>query len=153
MLTAPLPFHSLIHSHPLCFGNTSQPSVKVKVAQSCPTLCDPMDCSPAGSSVHGISQARLLEWVAISSVIHIARTPRILKIKGDNLALKPRTWPGSQPLVFLHELGSFARISYDRHNSKRPLKIPEPWCTHALLSAFQPNINPGTIMKGCCRCN
>ena len=31
------------------------------------TLCDPMDCSPLGSSVHGISQARILEWVAISS--------------------------------------------------------------------------------------
>ena len=36
-------------------------------AQSCPTLCYPMDCSPPGSSVHGISQARILEWVAISS--------------------------------------------------------------------------------------
>ena len=35
------------------------------VAQSCPILCDPMDCSPPGSSVHGISQARILEWVAI----------------------------------------------------------------------------------------
>ena len=32
----------------------------------CPTLCDPMDCSPPGSSVHGISQAGTLEWVAIS---------------------------------------------------------------------------------------
>ena len=36
-------------------------------AQSCPTLCYPVDCSPPGSSVHGISQARILEWVAISS--------------------------------------------------------------------------------------
>ena len=36
----------------------------MKVAQSCPTLCNPMDCSPAGSSVHGILQARILEWVA-----------------------------------------------------------------------------------------
>ena len=36
------------------------------VAQSCPTPCDPMDCSPPGFSVHGISQARILEWVAIS---------------------------------------------------------------------------------------
>ena len=35
-------------------------------AQSCTTLCDPMDCSPPGSSAHGIFQARLLEWVAIS---------------------------------------------------------------------------------------
>ena len=41
--------------------------VKMLVAQLCPTLCDPMDCSPPGSSVHGILQARILEWVAISS--------------------------------------------------------------------------------------
>ena len=34
--------------------------------QSCPTLCDPKDCSPPGSSVHGILQAGILEWVAIS---------------------------------------------------------------------------------------
>ena len=38
----------------------------LEVAQSCPTLCDPMDCSLPGSSVHGIFQARVLEWVAIS---------------------------------------------------------------------------------------
>ena len=37
-----------------------------EVAQSYPTLCDPMDCSLPGSSVHGISQARVLEWVAIA---------------------------------------------------------------------------------------
>ena len=34
--------------------------------ESCPTLCDPLDCSPPGSSVQGILQARILEWVAIS---------------------------------------------------------------------------------------
>ena len=37
-----------------------------EVAQSCPTLCNPMDCSLLGSSVHGIFQARVLEWVAIA---------------------------------------------------------------------------------------
>ena len=37
-----------------------------EVAQSCPTLCNPMDCSPPGSSLHGIFQARILEWVAFS---------------------------------------------------------------------------------------
>ena len=35
-----------------------------EVAQSCPTLCDPMDCSLPGSSVHGVFQARVLEWGA-----------------------------------------------------------------------------------------
>ena len=37
-----------------------------EVAQLCPTLYDPVDCSLSGSSVHGILQARILEWVAIS---------------------------------------------------------------------------------------
>ena len=36
------------------------------VAKSCLTHCDPMDYSPAGSAVHGISQARIVEWIAIS---------------------------------------------------------------------------------------
>ena len=40
--------------------------VRAKSLQSCLTLCDPMDCSPPGSSVHGILQARILEWVVIS---------------------------------------------------------------------------------------
>ena len=41
---------------------------EIEVSQSCLTLCDPMDCSPPGSSVHGISQVRVLEWVVFSSV-------------------------------------------------------------------------------------
>ena len=36
-----------------------------EVAQSCPTLCDPMNCNLSGSSIHGIFQARVLEWIAI----------------------------------------------------------------------------------------
>ena len=38
-----------------------------KSLQLCPTFCNPMDCSPPGSSVHGILQARILEWVAVPS--------------------------------------------------------------------------------------
>ena len=37
-----------------------------EVTQSCPTLSDPMDCSPPGSSIHGIFQARVLEWGAVA---------------------------------------------------------------------------------------
>ena len=50
-----------------CFHTcTHTPVAAAKSLQSCPTLCDPIDCSPPGSSVHGILQARTLEWVAIS---------------------------------------------------------------------------------------
>ena len=41
--------------------------VKALVAQLCPALCDPMDCNLPGSSVHGISQTRILEWVTMPS--------------------------------------------------------------------------------------
>ena len=57
-----------------------------EVAQSCPTPRDTMDCSPPGSSSHGICQARVLEWVAIAfsgtltSFHQIIGTPRNLEI-------------------------------------------------------------------------
>ena len=41
--------------------------MRAKSLRSCLSLCDPMDCSPPGSSVHGILQARILEWVAMPS--------------------------------------------------------------------------------------
>ena len=49
----------IIHTHAFII------IIFLKVVQSYLTLCDPMDCSPPGSSVHGILQARILEWVAI----------------------------------------------------------------------------------------
>ena len=54
-------------SVPMCVGNPalSGVCVCVLVTQSCPTLCDPTDSSLPGSAVHGILQARLLEWIAI----------------------------------------------------------------------------------------
>ena len=44
-----------------------------EVTQSCPTLSDPMDCSLPGSSIHGIFQATVLEWVAIAFSARIAQ--------------------------------------------------------------------------------
>ena len=54
-------------SSPSASVSSSVKEVKVLLVQSCLTLCDRMDYSPPGSSVHGILQARILEWVAISS--------------------------------------------------------------------------------------
>ena len=57
----PVPTPSLdLPGDPPCLPRESE------VAQSCLTLCDPVDYSPPGSSVHGILQASILEWVAIS---------------------------------------------------------------------------------------
>ena len=73
-----------------------------EVAQSCPTLCDPMDCSLPGSSVHGIFQARFLEWIAISfsSPGDLSNTevkPRYPTLQADSLPADYKK-PGSQSL-------------------------------------------------------
>ena len=47
-------------------GDLAHPLLVSVSAQSCPTLCESVDCSPPGSSVHGIFQARVLEWGAIA---------------------------------------------------------------------------------------
>ena len=52
-------------NHDGVITNLEPDILESEVAQSCPTLWDPVDCSPPGSSVHGILQARILEWVAI----------------------------------------------------------------------------------------
>ena len=49
-----------------------------EVAQSCPTLCDPMDCSLPGSSVHGIFQARVLEWGATAFSHYLLRSQFVI---------------------------------------------------------------------------
>ena len=53
-------------SQEICQLPKAESESKSEVAQSSLTLLDPMDCSPSGSSLHGILQARVLEWVAIS---------------------------------------------------------------------------------------
>ena len=60
-----------------------------EVAQSCPTLSDPMDCSPPGSSVHGICQARVLEWAAIAFSEEFLKSISVVVDK--NVWLSP--WP------------------------------------------------------------
>ena len=62
--------------------------MKMKVAQLCQILCNPMDCSPPGSSVRGILQARILEWVAIPFSRGSSQTrikPRSLALQEDSL--------------------------------------------------------------------
>jgi len=69
MITAPLAYpsiHLLFFTVFLTLGIIRHAAAAAKSRQSCPTLCNPIDGSPPGSSVPGILQARILEWVAIS---------------------------------------------------------------------------------------
>ena len=65
----------------------STAAAAAKSLQSCPTLCDPMDCSLPGFSVHGILQARTLEWVTISFSINASYHLEIQIFKIGLLAL------------------------------------------------------------------
>ena len=72
------------------------------VTQSCPTLCDPIDCSPAGSSVHGILQARIWEWVAIPfsrGSSRLGNEPRSPTLQVDSLSSEP---PGTCGYLILN---------------------------------------------------
>ena len=65
-------------------GTNHESESEIEVAQLCLTLYDPMDCSPPGSSVHGIFQARVLEWVAIAF---------------SRASSRPRDWTRVSPIV------------------------------------------------------
>ena len=71
-------------------------------ARSCPTLCNPVDCSPPGPSVHGIFQGRILEWVAMpssrgSSQPMDQRILCLLHWQADSLPTAPQVEHGSIP--------------------------------------------------------
>ena len=68
-------------------------TMKVFVAPLCSTLCNPMDCSPPGSSVHGISQARILEWAAMPS----SRGSSLLRDRTTSPALAGRFFTTKLP--------------------------------------------------------
>ena len=118
-----------------------------EVAQSCLTLCDPMDCSLPGSSVHGIFQARVLEWVAIAlgafkqRECHMGELQqgriKFLCTRGkwyipmwvqltnncacntQRLSLEPQHMPGLRSLPF-HK-------SHTPHNRDRPFPLSASW--------------------------
>ena len=66
----------------------NEKKVKVKSFSQCPTLCNPVDYNPPGSSVHGILQARILEWVAMP-FSRGSSQPRSPTLQADSLAAEP----------------------------------------------------------------
>ena len=71
-------------------------AVKMLIAQSCLILCDPMDSSPSGSSVHGIFQARMLEWAAISFCRGCSGSPALQE---DSLPSEPPRTPKTDHMI------------------------------------------------------
>ena len=102
------------------------------VTQSCPTLCDSMDCSPPGSSVRGILQARILEWVAIPF---------------SRVSSRPRDWTQVSCTVrWVH-----CALSPTWHSTSATVRWPSP-CTPplALADATQQFLSLGHITTNYC---
>ena len=87
-----------------------------KSPQSCPTLCDPIDCSPPGSAAPGILQARTLEWVAIS-----LSNAWKWKVKVKSLR---RVWLLATPWTAAHQAPPSMEFSRQEYWSGVPLPFP-----------------------------
>ena len=91
-----------------------------------PTLCDPMDCSPPGSSVHVTSQARILEWVAISFSKGSSRPgikPASPALAGGFIT----SWPPGKPCCCCCcSAASIVSDSVPTHR-RQPTRLPHPW--------------------------
>ena len=106
------------------------------VAQSCPTLCDPMDCSLPGSSLHGILQARVLEWVTISFSRGSSRPrdrTRVSHIPGRRFNLWATRKAPEAEVVFTYPEAAF---KFDSLNFKIAL-IGSAWPIIELMSALR----------------
>ena len=88
-----------------------------KSLQSCPTLCDPMDCSPPGFSIHGILQARTLEWVAISF-------SNAWKWKVEKVKSLSRVWLLATPWTAAYQAPPSMGFSRQQYWSRVPLPSP-----------------------------
>ena len=106
----------VLHKHQIYISNIIFFSLKEcesEVIQSCPTLCNLVDCSPPGSSVHEILQARLLKWVAISFS-------------------RGSSWPRDQTRVSCTASSFFYRVCHQPHELS--------WARTAQLSSFWPRV-------------
>ena len=112
--------------------------LKVLVAQSCPTLCDPMGFSPPGSSVHGVLQARILEWLPFPS-------PGDLPNPGiEPSSLLSPAWAGEFPgatweaLVLLRNMIQCWTFAYTQRRAWQPTPVFSPGESHGPRSLGAP---------------
>ena len=122
-------------------------------SQSCPSLCDPMDCSLPGSFIHVILQARILEWVAIS--FRGSSQPRdqtyISCLAGGFFTAEPPGTPLGRlraglftavgPSLFISSvgIGSEEPFNFYIHGVMKLLKLPSTWFCDLFL--FSPHLN------------
>ena len=116
------------------------------VIKSCPTLCNPMDCSLPGSSVHGILQVRVLEWVSISFKKGSSwSNPHLLHWQVDSLPLSHQGSPKHSPIIWAcrkwanqgKSLGLFATIEPYTSSGQESLYLVCHHFTQHLIGTFK----------------
>ena len=104
--------------------------VKVLVTQSCLALCNPTDCSPSGASVHGILQARILKWVAISYSREASQVALVVKNPLPMQEMQETT-PGFTPwirkILWRRALQSIPVFLPGEFHGQRSLVRYSPW--------------------------
>ena len=120
------------------------------IAQSCPTLWDPLDCSPPGSSAHGISQARIWEWVAISSSRGSSRpgigptSPESPALQVDSLLLSHQ---GSSDIT------SYLGLNHDQEGLRWNSAFKTAEFSDLFLSNFPLKLGLSTILVWSLKCH
>ena len=110
-----------------------------EVAQSCPTLSEPMDCSLSGSSIHGIFQAGVLEWGAIAFSVSITNSQSLPKLVSIESVMPSNHLILCRPLLFLPSI--FPSIRVFSNESPLHIKWPKYW-------SFSFNISPSNEHSG-----
>ena len=111
-----------------------------KSLQSCPTLCDPIDCNPLGSSVPGILQARILGWVAISF-----SNAWKWKVKGKLLS---HAWLLATPWTAAHQAPPSMGFSSQEYWSGLPLPSPILYIVVYICQLQSPNLFLPSLFPG-----
>ena len=137
------------HTHTVCIPAMEQYSATKRthlwmwmcacsVAQSCPALCDSVDCNPPGSSVHGILQARILEWVGYFLLQGIfpnqGSNPCLLHLLYWQVDSLPLYHLGSPVLSITNVLGRMSNLKWLLPESLSLDRIPVAFCLSAGLS-------------------
>ena len=141
-------------------------SLVSEVAHSCPTLCDPMDCSLPGSPIHGIFQARVLEWVAWRTDAFELCWRRLLRVPWtDCKEIQPVHPKGDQSWVFIgradvetetpifgppdwtvKKAGRWRIDAFELWCWRRLLRVP--WTARRSNQSILKEISPGCSLEG-----
>ena len=106
------------------------------VAHSCPALWDPLDCSLTGSSIHGIFQASILEWIAISFSGDLPN-PGIEPVSPDSPALQADSLPLSHLGSWYLDNNILKMLLDDENLSKLIVAMVTPLCEYDIIDSFQ----------------